>query len=92
MGEKIQDEKQNRRWPEVRARLFRMVSVGVIDEPVNQGYDVISTGALIANLAVSVMATFQNLNAAYGGWFVLIEQITVFFFGVDYVLRVFTAP
>lgn len=79
-------------WLQLRARLFKMVSVGVIDEPINQGYDVISTGALIANLVVSVMATFDNLNAAYGSIFLLVEQATVFFFGIDYVLRILTAP
>ena len=84
--------KTNNGWPALRARLFKMVSVGVIDEPVNQFYDVISTGALIANLVVSVMATFDNLNAAYGNIFILVEQVTVFFFGIDYVLRVLTAP
>ena len=84
--------KTNNGWPALRARLFKMVSVGVIDEPVNQFYDVISTGALIVNLVVSVMATFDNLTAAYGNTFVLGEQVTVFFFGIDYVLRVLTAP
>ena len=84
--------KTNNGWPALRARLFKMVAVGVIDEPVNQFYDVISTGALIVNLVVSVMATFDNLTAAYGNTFVLVEQVTVFFFGIDYVLRVLTAP
>ena len=88
---KTENREQNK-WPAIRARLFRMVSVGVIDEPINRAYDVISTGALIANLVVSVMATFENLNAVYGNWFLLIEQVTVFFFGVDYVLRLITAP
>ena len=88
---KTENREQNK-WPAFRARLFRMVSVGVIDEPINRAYDIISTGALIANLVVSVMATFENLNAAYGTWFLLIEQVTVFFFGVDYVLRLITAP
>ena len=88
---KTENREQNK-WPALRARLFRMVSVGVIDEPINRAYDIISTGALIANLMVSVMATFENLNAVYGTWFLLIEQVTVFFFGVDYVLRLITAP
>lgn len=79
-------------WPYVRGKLFRMVSVGVIDEPINQGYDVVSTLALILNLVVSVMATFDNLNAAYGNLFTAVEAVTVFFFAVDYVLRVITAP
>lgn len=68
-----------------------MVSVGVVDEPINQAYDIISTGALIANLVVGVMATFENLNAVYGDLFIMIEQATVFFFGIDYLLRVLTA-
>ena len=79
-------------WPAVRAKLFKMVSVGVIDEPINQAYDTISIVALLANLLVSVMATFDNLQAAYGSIFLLVEQVPVFLFGVDYVLRVITAP
>ena len=82
----------NEAWPAVRAKIFRMVSVGVIDEPVNQAYDAISIIALLANLLVSVMGTFDNLQAAYGSIFILVEQVTVFLFGVDYVLRVITAP
>ena len=82
----------NEPWPAVRAKIFRMVSVGVIDEPVNQAYDAISIIALLANLLVSVMGTFDNLQAAYGSIFILVEQVTVFLFGVDYVLRVITAP
>ena len=85
-------KKADKKWHAVRTRLFRMVSVGVIDEPINQAYDVISTGALIANLLVSVMATFDNLNAAYGSLFVLVEQVTVLSFAIDYILRVITAP
>ena len=91
-GKKTLRKKTSDNWLATRARLFRMVSVGVVDEPVNQAYDIISTGALIANLIVSIMATFENLNAVYGSWFLLVEQATVFFFGVDYVLRVITAP
>lgn len=86
------EKNRNEAWPEVRAQIFKMVSVGVTDEPVNQAYDVISIIALLANLLVSVMATFDNLQAAYGNLFLLVEQITVFMFGVDYVLRVLTAP
>ena len=68
-----------------------MVSVGVVDEPVNQAYDVISTGALILNLAASILLTFDNITAVYGGLLLTIEQVTVLFFGIDYVLRLITA-
>ena len=77
--------------PFSREKLFRMVSVGVVDEPVNQAYDVISTGALILNLAASILLTFDNITAVYGSLLLTIEQVTVLFFGIDYVLRLITA-
>ena len=74
-----------------REKLFRMVSVGVIDEPVNQAYDVISTGALLLNLAASILLTFDHFEACYGGFLTILESATVLFFGIDYVLRLITA-
>ena len=68
-----------------------MVSVGVVDEPVNQAYDVISTIALIVNLVVMILNTFDNLSDRYGDLFTVLEHMTVFFFAVDYMLRVYTA-
>ena len=74
-----------------REKLFRMVSVGVIDEPVNQAYDIISTGALLLNLAASILLTFDHISKCYGGLLLLLESATVLFFGIDYVLRLITA-
>ena len=79
-------------WLALRPKLFRMVSVGVVDERVNQAYDVISTLALILNLTVSILNTFDNLREKYGAFFLAVEAITVLFFAVDYVLRLLTAP
>lgn len=74
-----------------REKLFRMVSVGVVDEPVNQAYDIISTGALLLNLAASIMLTFDKIEANFGPILLSIEAATVLFFGVDYVLRLITS-
>ncbi len=74
-----------------REKLFRMVSVGVVDEPVNQAYDIISTAALLLNLAASILLTFDRINARYGSILLTIEAATVFFFAIDYVLRLITA-
>ena len=74
-----------------REKLFRMVSVGVVDEPVNQAYDIISTGALLLNLAASIMLTFDRLEADFGPLLLSIEAATVLFFAIDYVLRLITA-
>ncbi len=68
-----------------------MISVGVVDEPVNQMYDIISISSLILNLGAAIMATFDNLQAKYGSIFHIIEVITVAFFAIDFILRVYTA-
>ena len=86
------DKNVNRDWKQLRCRLFRMVSVGVVDEFVNQCYDVVSTGALVVNLAVSIMNTYDKLHLKYGNIFAAVEALTVLLFAVDYVLRVLTAP
>ncbi len=74
-----------------RQKLFKMVSVGVVDDLVNSMYDVIYTLALIINLAVTIMNTYDDLRASYGNLFTAIEAATVFLFAVDYVLRLITA-
>ena len=74
-----------------REQIFNMVSVGVIDEPLNQAYDIVSTAALLINLAASVLITFDSFEAKYAGELRMIEAVTVFLFAVDYVLRVYTA-
>jgi len=86
----VSSEKK-RTWASTRYQLFRMVSVGVVDEPVNQAYDVISTLALIVNLIVTVCNTFDNISAKYGNLLTTIEAVTVAFFAIDYVLRIITA-
>ena len=75
----------------LRQRLFRMVSVGVVDDPLNGSYDIISTLALLANLVAAFASTFENARAAYGPLLNRIEAVTVAFFAVDYVLRLVTA-
>ena len=56
-------------WLALRPKLFRMVSVGVVDERVNQAYDVISTLALILNLTVSILNTCaKNMALSFWRW------------------------
>ena len=85
------EEKKEQKNSELRYRMFRMVSVGVTDEPLNQAYDVVSTVALVINMAVMIMNTFDNLAEKYGDLFTILEHVTVFFFAVDYFLRLYTA-
>lgn len=76
----------------LRKRVFRMVSVGIIDEPLNKFYDIFSTAALLVNLAAASANTFNSMSDRYGSFLSDVEAVTVAFFAVDYVLRVYTAP
>lgn len=75
----------------VQKKLFNMVSVGVVDEPLNQVYDVISTVALLVNLTAIILMTFDNIMVRYRELLLDLEAITVAFFAVDYALRLITA-
>jgi voltage-gated potassium channel len=82
-----QDGSKNR----IRAKLFNMVSTGVVDEPINRFYDIISIIALALNLFAAFAITFDYMEEHYKGLLLAIEAVTTFFFAVDYVLRLITA-
>lgn len=54
-------------------------------------YDYVNVMTIVMNLIVSIMYTYEDIRAAYGFWLLLVEQITVAFFCIDYFLRVWTA-
>ena len=86
----MKKEKQ-RSYQLFRQRILRMVSVGVLDDRLSAAYDALSLAALAVNLTAAVLRTFDSLALAYGPVFDWIEAVTVFFFAVDWLLRVFTA-
>ena len=81
----------NRNFNRVRAKVFNMVSTGVVDEPINKLYDVISIAFLALNLFAAFAITFDYMEEHYKGLLLAIEAVTTFFFMVDYLLRLFTA-
>ena len=84
-------DKQEYFQTKVKDRLFKMVSIGVVDDRLNQGYDIISTVLLLINLFVSFAITFEDFYKAHYQVLHYAEAITVFFFAVDYVLRFITS-
>ena len=76
----------------LRQRIFKMVSVGVVDDPINQGYDIISTALLLMNLAAAFAGTFDSFAQQHGELLRRTEAVTVAFFALDYLLRMYTAP
>lgn len=88
----MSSEKANqKKWPDFRQHLFRIVSIGVNDDIPSRSYDMISVGAIIANLIASICLTYSSLVDRYGIFLLAVEAVTVFFFAVDYVLRLITA-
>lgn len=81
----------SRKWDRFRKRLFEIVEVGNDLDKISRVYDFLSVFLILLNLTVSIMHTFSEINAKYGDILILIERITVGFFCLDYILRVFTA-
>ncbi len=78
-------------WEKRRRRVFEIVEIGTEDDHVSRAYDFFNMANIVLNLIVSVMMTFDSLNETYGAILLLLEQITVATFFVDYVLRIWTA-
>ena len=75
----------------MKKRLFQIVEVGYTQDRVSRLYDIVNVAAIIINLVVSILYTFAPVEERYGGAIVVIEGVTVMFFTVDYILRVYTA-
>lgn len=77
-------------WEKRRKRIHQIIEIGNDSDYVSRGYDILSTLAVIANLAATVIYTFADLRQQYGTTLLLIDGITVAFFTVDYFLRIWT--
>jgi len=70
----------------VRRRAYEIVETGASADPIGRSYDIISTIVLLANLMVTILYTFDEMELRYGGVLLGIEAVSVAFFAVDYVL------
>jgi len=79
--------KQNRIWLQRRRRLYEIVEVGAADDWISRGYDLLGTVAIVVNLIVTLLYTFDDMELHYGKYLLTVEAVTVAFFAVDYLLR-----
>ncbi|MGN0298872.1 MAG: ion transporter, partial [Lachnospiraceae bacterium] len=70
---------------------FLMLETGYGNDWISRGYDILNTGMIVINLMVSILITFDSVKEHYAGILQCIEFVTVSFFAVDYVLRLYTA-
>ena len=82
---------RRKNWLQLRRRISEIIEVGTAEDLVSRGYDILSTILVIVNLAVTVLYTFDEMEARYGSTLLLVESVTVAFFALDYILRVWTA-
>jgi voltage-gated potassium channel len=81
----------NKSWSNRRKRIFEIIEVGNDLDTQSRVYDYVNALSIVINLTVAIMYTFPNLRDKYGNGLIFIENITVAFFAIDYILRVFTA-
>ncbi len=78
-------------WEKRRKRVHEIVEVGYVGDRISQGYDWLGTIMLIVNLIVTILDTFDAM-APHDLALTILEEISVAFFAIDYVLRVWAAP
>ena len=78
-------------WEKRRKRIFEIIEVGTEYDYVSRIYDFFNAFCIILNLVASMVYTFDEYRAAYGGILMVIEQATVAMFLLDYLLRIWTA-
>lgn len=79
------------KWEKRRKRLFHIIEVGSDFDEHSRWYDYENAAAILLNLAVTIMLTFEDLRASYGTILEVILQITLLFFIQDYCFRLWTA-
>ena len=73
-----------------RKRLFEIIQIGQRDDTVSLVFDIIVIVSIIANTVCMFLETFDRL-APYMNVLTTVETVTVIFFCVEYVLRLYTA-
>ncbi len=79
-------------WMARRKRVSEIIEVGYDRDWASRLYDLINALAIFVNLATSILYTFDQVCARWGWLLLTLEQLTVAFFAVDYILRLWTAP
>ena len=74
-----------------KKRLFQIIEVGYDLDFVSKAYDWLNVLSIIVNVLVSVLYTYDDVKTQFGSILVVAEIITVFFFAIDYFLRLWTA-
>ncbi len=75
----------------LRHRVFNIIEVGYNEDFIGRGYDVVNLFAIIVNIVISILLTFDSIVERYSGILYAVEAVTVVFFAFDYLLRLITS-
>lgn len=81
----------DKKWRRCRKRALEIVEVGSDFDFPSRVYDYVNAGSIIVNLLASILYTFAEVREPFGDLLIFLEDITVAFFAVDFVLRILTA-
>ena len=81
----------SRKKEQLRYRVYEILEVRSGPDPVARIYDFVYLITIILNLAVSILYTYEKYRVRYGSLFLVLENITVAMFCLDYLLRMWTA-
>lgn len=79
------------KWERRRKRLYNIIEVGSDFDSHSRFYDYENAAAIVLNLAVTILYTFEEIRTPYGAILNVIEQLTLLFFITDYIFRIWTA-
>ena len=80
------------KYRSVQKRVSDIIEVGYDEDFWGRAYDIINLSAIVINLLVSVLMTFDSVTKRVGGLLQTVEAVTIAFFAFDYVLRLWTSP
>lgn len=80
-----------KKWMRRRKRLFEILEVGNDLDRASRVYDYANAFTIILNLVVSIAYTYAAVRERFAVGLLLVEEVTIAFFFVDYVLRIYTA-
>ena len=75
----------------LRARVAHITRIGDTGETFSRAYDIVSMLAVAVNILAVVLFTFDSMEKRCGSLLLTVEAVTVAFFAVDYVLRLWSA-
>lgn len=79
------------KWEKRRKRLYHIIEVGSDFDGLSRFYDYENAAAILINLAVTILMTFEEVSKSYGHLLEAILHVTLIFFVIDYVFRLWTA-